>query len=267
VQTVPVLRRAYIDSAVIDPSALALDVAAIHQGYIRGLKARGGELVCRAEATAFERKDGKWRVRTPQGEFSAPVVINAAGAWADKVANLMGARSVGLQPMRRTAIAFVPTNVPVDNGWPVVVDADEEWYFKVDAGTVLASPADETPVEPHDARPEEIDIALTVDRVERATTMEVRRIQRKWAGLRSFVADRTTVCGYDPQLEGLFWCCGQGGYGIETSNGMGRAAAALVTGQSLPADMTALGLTEGDLAPGRLWTNGAALKLLPCGGH
>lgn len=267
VRTVPVLRRDYLDSAFIDPSAMALDVAAIHQGYIRGLKANGGEIVCRAEATGFERKGGKWIVRTAAGDFAAPVVINAAGAWADAVAGLIGAKSVGLQPMRRTAIAFVPRNVPIDNNWPVVIDTNEEWYFKVDAGTVLGSPADETPVDPQDAQPEELDIAITVDRLERASTMQVSHIQRKWAGLRSFVADRSVVVGYDPQIEGLFWCCGQGGYGIETSAGVGRTTAALATGADLPADLEALGVSKADLGPARLWTSGAAVKAVPHGQH
>lgn len=265
VEIVPVLRRSYIDSAFLDPSALALDVAALHQGFIHGLKRKGGELVCRAEAQGFEYRGGKWHVRTPTGEFSAPVVINAAGAWADVIAERIGAKPVGLQPMRRTAIAFVPANASVDNNWPVVIDADEDWYFKIDAGTVLASLAEETPVEPQDAQPEELDIAVTIDRIERATTIEIRRIQRSWAGLRSFVADRVTVCGYDPAVEGLFWCCGQGGYGIETSNGMGRAAASLATGQGVPEDIAALGVSMADLAPDRLWRNGPAVKPKPHG--
>lgn len=267
VRTVPVLRRDCVDSAFIDPSAMALDVAAIHQGYIRGLKANGGEIVTRAPAQSFERRGGKWHVRTPVGEFAAPVVINAAGAWADEVGGKLGAKSIGLQPMRRTAIAFVPKNVPVDNNWPVVVDTDEEWYFKVDAGTVLGSMADETPVDPQDAQPEEIDVAITVDRLERAATMEIRHIQRKWAGLRSFVHDRATVCGYDPNVEGLFWCAGQGGYGIQTSAGMGRTTASLALGNGLPADLKALGVGEADLGPARLWANGPAIKARPHGQH
>ncbi len=267
VKLVPVIRRDYLDSCFLDPNALALDVAAIHQGYLRGLKSKGGEVVCRAEATRFERKGGKWHVTTPQGVFVAPVVINAAGAWADRVARQLGAKEIGLQPMRRTAIAFVPPNVPVDNDWPVVIDIDEEWYFKVDAGTVLGSLADETPVDPQDAQPEEMDVAITVDRIERGTTMKIAKINRKWAGLRSFVADRATVCGYDPDVEGYFWCAGQGGYGIETSNGMGRATAGLATGTGLPADIKALGVTEADLGPARLWKNGKAEKPKSMHGH
>ncbi|MEZ5925191.1 MAG: FAD-binding oxidoreductase [Hyphomicrobiaceae bacterium] len=267
VKMVPVLRRDYLDSTFLDPTAMALDVAAIHQGYLRGLRSNGGQIVCKAEAMKVERKGGKWHVTTPAGTFSAPVVINAAGAWADQIGARFGAKSIGLQPMRRTAIAFVPPNVPVDNDWPVVIDVNEDWYFKVDAGTVLGSLADETPSEPVDAQPEEIDIATTVDRIERASTMQIKRIQRSWAGLRSFVADRSTVTGYDPDIEGFYWCAGQGGYGIETSNGMGRVTAALARGEAVPADIRALGVTEADLGPERLWKNGPAVKPAPLAGH
>ena len=249
---VPVLRPDYLAAAILDPNTMALDVDAIHQGYMRGLRRAGAEIVTGARAESFERRGGKWHVQTPAGDFAAPVVVNAAGAWADVVAERVGARAIGLQPKRRTVIAF-PLPEGIDGrSWPVAVDADEEFYFKVDAGVVLGSPADETPVPPQDAQPEEIDIAITVDRIERATTMKVTRIIRRWAGLRSFVADGVPVLGYDPDVEGFFWCAGQGGYGIETSNGMGRSAAALAVGDPLPEDVRALGVTEADLHPARL---------------
>jgi D-arginine dehydrogenase len=252
VQRIPVLRRDYVAAAFLDPTALALDVSAIHQGYIRGLRRNGGKLVVDADAQAFERKGGKWHVTTPAGTFSAPVVINAAGAWADVVAGRAGASRIGIRPLRRTAIAFVPPNVAVDDAWPVVIDTQEDWYFKVDAGTVLASLADETPSEPQDAQPEELDIALTVDRIERGTTMKIERLQRSWAGLRSFVADRVPVVGYDREAEGFFWCAAQGGYGIETSFAMGRTSAALAAGGAVPDDIAAQGVREADLSPDRI---------------
>jgi D-arginine dehydrogenase len=253
VQRVPVLRRGYLAAAFLDPNCLSLDVNAIHQGYLRGLKAAGGEVVTDAEAQTFERHGGKWRVRTPAGAFTAPVVINAAGAWADVVAERIGASTIGLVPKRRTVIAFGPPAGTETGSWPVVIDAEEQFYFKADAGTILGSPGDETPSPPTDAQPEEIDIAITVERLERATTMPIRRIIRKWAGLRSFVADRVPVIGYAPDVDGFFWLAGQGGYGIETSAGLARCAAGLATGDGLPEDIRNLAVTERDLGPERLW--------------
>ncbi len=251
VAQIPILRQDYLAGAFLDPTALALDVNAIHQGYIRALKRNGGEIVCNAEVAALERKAGKWWVTTPAGEFAAPVLINAAGAWADDLGQMVGATKINLQPKRRTVIAFVPPNCEVDSNWPVVIDCQEEFYFKVDAGTVLGSPADETPVVAQDVQPEEIDIAYTIDRLEKATTMTIGRLERKWAGLRSFVPDGIPVSGYDPKLEGFCWCAGQGGYGIETSIGMGRSTAALAAGKPLPGDIHALGVTADLLSPER----------------
>lgn len=251
VAQIPVLRRDYLAAAFLDPNALALDVNAIHQGYIRGLRGNGSEIVCNAQIQGLERKGGKWRATTPAGEFAAPVLINAAGAWADQVGQMVGARKISLQPKRRTVIAFTPTNVEVSDDWPVVIDCEEEFYFKVDAGTVLGSPADETPVEAQDVQPEEIDIAYTIDRLQKATTMEVTKLQRTWAGLRSFVPDGIPVVGYDPDAEGFCWCAGQGGYGIETSVGMGRSTAALARREDLPDDIQALGVSAEDLSPER----------------
>lgn len=255
IERVPVLRRDYLAAAFLDPNTLFLDVSAIHHGYLRGLRGNGGQIVTRAEATRFEREGDRWRVTTPAGEFGAPVIINAAGAWADVVAERAGARPIALQPKRRTVIAFAPPRGVDPCHWPLTFDTDEDFYFKLDAGTVLASPADETPVPPQDAQPDELDVAVTVDRVVRATTMKVERIIRKWAGLRSFVRDDVAVLGYAPDPPGFFWCAGQGGYGIETSNGMGRCSAALAAGDALPADVQALGVSEADLAPQRLWAN------------
>ena len=252
VKQVPILREDYLAGAFIDPNALSLDVNAIHQGYIKGLKSNGGKVVCNAKVESLTRKNGKWRISTAQGEFAAPVIINAAGAWADEIAQMAGAKSIGLQPKRRTVIAFTPSNVELDNAWPFVVDIDEEFYFKIDAGLVLGSPADETPVPAQDIQPEEIDIAYTIDRLQTATTMKVERLQRSWAGLRSFVPDGVPVVGYAQELDGYFWCAGQGGYGIETSYGLGRCAAALAKGENLPFDILELGVSAENLSPQRL---------------
>ena len=181
------------------------------------------------------------------GVLEARIVVNAAGAWADEVAALAGAVPVGLTPKRRTAFTF-----PAEAGdWPMAVDVDEQFYFKPESGRVLGSPADETPSPPCDAQPEEIDVALAVDRIERAAAFRIRRIERRWAGLRSFVADKTPVLGFDPVRPGFFWCAGQGGYGIQTAPAMGMAAAALAAGERLPPQLRALGLEEEALGPAR----------------
>ena len=231
-----------------------MDVNAIHQGYLRAARAKGAEIVTNAEVSALERRGGAWHARTKAGEFSAPVVINAAGAWADVVAGLAGARKIGLQPKRRTVIVFDgPTGLDMGK-YPIAADCAEQFYFKPESGRVLASPADETPVEPQDVQPEEIDIALVVDRVEQASTLKVERIVRRWAGLRSFVKDKNPVVGFAPDAQGFFWLAGQGGYGIQTSYAMGLTAAALATGKGVPEALQPYGLTESGLGPQRLWS-------------
>ncbi|MFC5354034.1 NAD(P)/FAD-dependent oxidoreductase [Azospirillum himalayense] len=253
----PFLKADYVDGAVWEPAAMDMDVHAIHSGYLRGLKARGGRLVTDAGVTALERRDGLWIASTPVGDFAAPVLVNAAGAWADVLAGMAGARPVGLVPKRRTAITFDPVFAdPADAmglaGWPMTIDVDEQFYMKPESGRLLLSPADETPVEPCDVQPEELDIAVAIDRMEQAVRFSVRRITHKWAGLRSFVADKVMVVGYDESADGFFWLAGQGGYGIQTAPAMGRTAAALVTGRGLPAEVAALGVRAEDLAPARL---------------
>ncbi|HJO71360.1 MAG TPA: FAD-binding oxidoreductase [Rhodospirillales bacterium] len=248
----PVLRTDYVAAATFDAEARELDVHAIHGGYLRGLTGRGGEVVTDAEVTALTRNAGAWTAETPVGVFTAPVVVNAAGAWCDEVARLANVAPVGLVAKRRTAITFDgPDGVDVTK-WPMVIDVDEEFYFRPEGGRLLASPADATPVPPSDVQPEEFDVAAAVERVEAATELSVRRIAHKWAGLRSFVADDTPVVGMDEEADGFFWLAGQGGYGIMTSPSMARAAAGLITEDTLPADLAERGLEAADLAPGRL---------------
>ncbi len=249
---VPVLDPDYVGSAAHDPDSKEMDVNAIHQGFLRGLGARGGEVVCDAEALSIERRQGLWHVRTPAGEFAAPVLVNGAGAWADVVAERAGVGPIGLVPKRRTVIVFEPPAGVDNRGWPLAADCQEQWYFKPEAGRFLGSPADETPVEPQDIQPEEVDVALAAERIERASTMTVERIVRKWAGLRSFVDDKQPVVGFAAGAEGFFWLAGQGGYGIQTSAAMARVAAGLASGRGLPDDVKALGVAEADLAPSRL---------------
>ena len=233
----PVLDRDWLGHALFNPDAMDMDVHAIHQGFLRGLRARGGTLLTDAELLALERRNGAWHARTRQGAFEAPVVVNASGAWADLVAQMAGVRPVGLVPKRRTAFTFDPPPGLDIASWPMVITVRETLYFKHEAGRLLVSPADETPMEPCDAQPDEMDIALAASRLEEATSLRIRTIPRKWAGLRSFVKDKTPVVGFAPDAEGFFWLCGQGGYGIMTSPTMGRVAAALASGRDIPAEI------------------------------
>ena len=250
---VPVLRADYVASGLIEPAAMDADVEALHQGFLRGARAHGAEIRLGQEVTAIERRAGGFAVRAATGEvFEASVVVNAAGAWADRVADLAGARPVGLQPLRRTALIV---DAPADRdvrAWPAVIDADEQFYFKPDAGRILASPADETPSDPCDAWADEMDVAVCIERMQAAADIPVRRVVRSWAGLRSFVADRSPVIGFDDALPGFFWLAGQGGYGVQTAPAAARAAAALARGEGLPDDIAAQGVTAESLRPGRL---------------
>lgn len=250
-QIVPVLRPETFDSAVLEPESTDMDVDALHGGFLRGFRQRGGELATNAEALRLERQGGVWRVEMPAGVFEAPVVVNAAGAWADVVAERAGVAKVGLIPKRRTVILFdAPDDVEIAD-WPLVIDADENWYFKPDAGKILASPADETPVAPYDAQAEEIDVAIIADAIQRVTTMPVAHISHRRAGLRTFTADKTPVVGFAPDAEGFFWLAGQGGYGIETSPAMGEGAAHLILHGALPCSFSVAGVSESDLSPSR----------------
>jgi len=249
---VPILRRDHVAGAAWDETAMDVDVHALHHGFLRLLRTAGGELVTSARARGLERVGGVWCVDTEQGTFAAPLVVNAAGAWADEVGRLAGATSIGLVPMRRTVVLLDPPAGVEIARWPLVIDAEERFYFKPESGKLLASPADETPSPPCDAHPDDLDVAIAVDRITRACDLEVHHIPRKWAGLRSFVADRSPVVGFDPLAEGFFWLAGQGGYGIQTAPALARLAAALVLGEPVPADVAAEGVSPPDVSPARL---------------
>ena len=236
---VPILRPEALAGVVLDESGFDIDVDALLQGFLRRVWVAGAQLVVDAGFEgAIERRDGVWRVQGRDGAIiEAPVLVNAAGAWGDEVARRAGVAAIGLQPLRRTAI-IVPAPQGVDAAvWPMVIDVQERFYFKPDAGQLLLSPANEDPSPPCDAAPDELDVAIAVDRFETATTHPVRRVLHRWAGLRSFVADRTPVVGFAPDAPGFFWLAGQGGYGIETSPALGALAASLVCGTSLPASL------------------------------
>jgi len=249
---VPVLQPERVAGAVYEPDAADMDVHAIHQGYLRGLRRAGGNVVCDAEVTALKREGGLWQVQAGGRLYEAPVVLNAAGAWADVIARLAGVPALGLQPKRRAAFIFAPPEGADIHSWPMAIGAGEDWYFKPDAGMLLGSPANADPVDPHDVQPEELDIALAIHRIQEMTTMSIRRPTRTWAGLRSFVPDGDLVGGFDPAAPGFFWVAAQGGYGIQTSAAMGETCAALARGLPIPGRIAAFGLTEAMLSPARL---------------
>jgi len=248
---VPVLGPQVVGGA-FEETARGIDVHALHQGFIRGVRANGGVLHTNADVRGLSANSHGWKVETGVETFSAPVVINAAGAWGDVIADLAGVSKLGLQPLRRTALTFQP-DAGIDFAkWPITVEIAEDFYIKPESGLLMLSPADEIASNPCDAQPEEIDIATAIDRLESATTLRVRRIEHKWAGLRTFAPDRTPVAGFDPDAPGFFWLVGQGGYGIQTAPGLGQAAAALAAGNSLPSILADTGLNATDLSPTRL---------------
>lgn len=248
---VPILRPDYVAAAFFEPGSLDIDVHAVHQTFLKGLRARGGSVVTEAEVTALAHENGIWTAVTRAGRFSGAIVVNAAGAWADKIGALAGTRPIGLVPKRRSAFTIAaPSGVAVDE-WPLINDVGEKFYFKPDAGQLLVSPADATPSEPCDAQPEDLDIAIGIDRLQQATTLDVRHVRHKWAGLRNFVADGSPVVGWDGERKNFLWLAGQGGYGIKTSPALSRIVASLVEDNRLPSDLIDAGLSEQDLSPQR----------------
>jgi D-arginine dehydrogenase len=251
---VPLVRDQAAVVAVHEPGALDLDVDALLQGYLRVLRARGGTVATGTPVTAVEPAGGGWVVRAPTGEVSTPVVVDAAGAWADAVAALAGVEPLGLQPLRRTAFLFRPPEGHDTRRWPLVCDAAEAFYVKPDAGMLLGSPADTTPSEPCDARPEEIDVALGIEAIEAALDLEVVGVRAPWAGLRTFTPDHVPTVGRDPAHPGFVWLAGQGGYGIKTSPAMAWATASVVLGEPWPEALTVAGIAAAALDPARFRT-------------
>ncbi|HSD44430.1 MAG TPA: FAD-dependent oxidoreductase [Burkholderiales bacterium] len=249
---VPPLRERVAEVGILEPGARDIDVDALHQGFLRGARASGVKFMTNAELRAAEFGGGRWRLDTAAGEIGAALLVNAAGAWADEVARLAGVAPLGIQPLRRTAVIFECGRFGGPQGWPMAVNADETLYFKADAGRFLASPADQTPSPPCDAQPEELDVATLIDRLERETLFEVKRLTAKWAGLRSFAPDRTPVCGFDPEEPAFFWLAGQGGYGIKTSPALSALAAALILRRELPAVLADEGVDPQSISPARL---------------
>ena len=223
----PALRPGHTELAALDATAMELDVHGLHQGYLRGLRARGGVVHTSSLVTGASRVDGQWVIRSSSGtEVTAPLVVNAAGAWGDQVGSLFGSSGVGLTPRRRTMFAS-PTSVPV-RGLPFTCDIDDGWYFKPEGDTVLCSPQEATAHEPGDPKPDELEIARTIEEINDATTLELRSVRTAWAGLRTFAPDGEPVVRHDDTIDGLFWFVGQGGYGIQMAPALAAYGASAV---------------------------------------
>lgn len=251
----PCLIKEQWAAGVYEPDALDLDVNAVHQGFLRQFKEKGGILRTETEILHAERIDSLWHVQTNTGMFHAPVVVNAAGGWGDVLAERFGVKPLGLSANRRTAVIVDATADPAH--WPYAGDIAETFYIKPETGRLLASPCDETRVIPCDVQPEEFDVASIAYRLEQVTGVPIERIYRSWAGLRTFAPDRSPVAGFAPGVEGFFWLVGQGGYGIQTSPAMASLCCSLIVNHVLPEKLLSLGLSEAALSPKRFMAEAA----------
>jgi len=239
-----------VAGGVLEPGALNIDVHALQSGYERTIRSSGQSIITSAPVTRIARGgNGRWRIDAGDLRIDARVVVNAAGAWADRVARLAGIGEIGLTPLLRSVFTF---NVGEESAsWPLVLDAGVRWYFKPEGPHVLGSGASELPSEPVDARPPEIDIALGIEKINSATTLSIRSVRNTWAGLRTFAPDRIPVVGFDNAAPGFFWLAGQGGYGIKTSPALGELAASLILKDEVPDSISAFGITRESLTPAR----------------
>jgi D-arginine dehydrogenase len=252
VERVPILVAEKIAGALWLPDVQDIDAAAMLQGFLRALRGRGGNVFLDSRVDAIGRADGLWVLETETGTVRAKTIVNAAGAWADQVAALAGATPMGFVPTRRT---MVLVDTPPDTsarGWPLVSDAGETFYFKPDAGRLVVSPADRTPVEAQDVQPDEWEVAVAVERLEAATRLRVRRVERKWAGLRTLSPDDEPVIGFDPRSPDFIWAAGLGGFGVQAAFAVGRCCEALLCRDPIGAELANFGVDLARLSPGRL---------------
>jgi len=249
---VPIINSDVIHHGLLDEAGGDLNVDAILQGFLRLFRTRGGDLYTNTTIDNVVYRQGMWQIDLPDGMLRTPVIVNAAGAWADGVAELAGLGALGIVPKRRTALLVDgPTDVEFAD-WPLVIDMDENFYFKPDAGQLLVSPADETPSPPCDAQPDELDVAIAIERFTEVTTLPVSRVRHRWAGLRTFAPDKTFVVGFDPRASGFFWLAGQGGYGVQSSPGMAQLARHLLLGTTVPDGFASIVESTSAVDPARL---------------
>ena len=240
-------------AGIVDEEGLRLDADALLQGYARAIRSSGGQVLTGQRVAAAAAQADAWFVTTDSGErHTSPILVNAAGAWADGFARLAGVEPLGLHPFRRTIIVVDPPSGADVSKWPFVKTAVDDFYILPEGGRLAASPVDEVPDDPCDAQPEDYDIALAAWKVEEYTTLAVPRVQHRWAGLRTFASDRTPVAGFDPASPGFFWLAGQGGFGLQTAPALAEAAASLILSTPWPEQLAALGISPHVLGPERL---------------
>jgi D-arginine dehydrogenase len=255
---VPRLRPDYLAAALYEPNVHDIDVAALLQGFLRLGKASGVRFYAGERCSTLKWQAEAWHLRLNGETLTAPVLVNAAGAWADELAIACGAAPLGLRALRRTAaLVDAPAGVAVD-AWPAVLDVDEQFYFKPDATRLLISPAEEEPLPPGDVYADDLMVATAIARIESVLDIEVGRVGPSWAGLRTFAPDRNPVIGFDASMPGLFWCAGQGGYGIQSAPACAQLAAALARGEAVPPTITAEGVTAEAVSPARFVGSPAA---------
>ena len=231
-ELLPCLNDEYVDSSIYDSEASDIDVNAVYNIYLKNLTKNNGKVITDIKITEFLHQVHGWKILTNQDEFYTKIIVNAAGAWCDLIATNVGAKKINIVPKKRTIFCFKPTNIKLNNKWPLGVDVEENFYFKIENDTVIASPADETPTVPHDVQAEDIDIALGIERIKNSTLFEFNSIFNKWAGLRSFVKDKNPVIGFDNKFKNFFWFAGQGGYGIQTAPALSKIASNLILKKS-----------------------------------
>jgi D-arginine dehydrogenase len=266
----PLLARSDLVGAALLRDTADIDVHELLQGYLRLFRTRGGTFSADTILARLARHGDAWTLSTSRGDIRAATVVNAAGAWAGEIGRLAGAMDIGLRPLKRTVALIEQPPGHNMNDWPLLVDAEERFYTKPSPGRLFLSPADETLSSPCDVQADDIDIAEAVDRFERATTIQVKRLVGRWAGLRSFVADREPVVGFDPLVPGFFWLAAFGGYGIQVSPALSLLAASWARGCPIDSKVSArdfpgvTDLIESQLSPRRLKSSD---EITTAGGH
>jgi D-arginine dehydrogenase len=246
---VPVLDTDLITRGLFEPRAMDLDVNGIEAAFRTMVLDARGHIVLDGRVTSIEALPGGWGITAGDRSVTAAIVVDAAGAWGDHVAAMAGVEPLGLVPLKRSAFIFDPhTDVAT---WPMVIDAGERWYFKPEGPNILGSAASEISSEPCDARADELDVALGIERINEVSSLDIRSVTSTWAGLRTFTKDRIPAVGFDAGRPDFFWLVGQGGYGIKTSPAVGRIAAGLIVSGAVPGDLLDRGITARDLSPGR----------------